>query len=137
MSKRKESTSTSTTRREVVTPTNPEWVTRNVQGLADRIGQLGEGDPYSLVAPASGLEQRAEAGANGLGRYGFGYDAAAETITMTGDVVAAQGQNVLRGERLVINVVTGQARMETPAASGRVRGVFYPNRTQGQPAAKR
>lgn len=69
------------------------------------------------------------------------YDAAADTITMTGDVVAAQGQNVLRGERLVIQVSTGQARMETSARGagtpGRVRGVFYPNQTQGQPAAKR
>lgn len=69
------------------------------------------------------------------------YDAAADTITMTGDVVAAQGQNVLRGERLVIQVSTGQARMETSArgagSSGRVRGVFYPNGSQGQPAAKR
>lgn len=67
------------------------------------------------------------------------YEAASQTITMTGDVVAAQGQNVLRGQRLVINVATGQARMETAArgtgASGRVRGVFYPN--QAQPAAKR
>lgn len=69
------------------------------------------------------------------------YDAASDTITMTGDVVAAQGQNVLRGERLVIQVATGQARMETSARGagtpGRVRGVFYPNQTQGQPAAKR
>lgn len=82
MGKRKESSSTSTTRREVVTPTNPEWVTRNVQGLADRIGQLGGGDPYGLVAPASGLEQRAEAGAQALGRYGFGYDDAAGVARM-------------------------------------------------------
>lgn len=69
------------------------------------------------------------------------YDAASDTITMTGGVVAAQGQNVLRGERLVIQVSTGQARMETSARGagtpGRVRGVFYPNQTQGQPAAKR
>ena len=82
MSKRKESTSTSTTRREVVTPTNPEWVTRNVQGLTERIGQLGQGDPYSLVAPASGLEQTAAASAQGLGRYGFGYDDAADVARM-------------------------------------------------------
>lgn len=69
------------------------------------------------------------------------YDAASETITMTGNVVAAQGPNVLRGQRLVINVVTGQAVMEADARGagtpGRVRGVFYPNASQGQPAAKR
>ena len=69
------------------------------------------------------------------------YDAASDTITMTGDVVAAQGQNVLRGERLVIQVATGEAKMETSARGagtpGRVRGVFYPNQTQAQPAPNR
>lgn len=64
------------------------------------------------------------------------YDAANETITVTGDVVAAQGQNVLRGERLVINVRTGQAQMQTDVKGrgkpGRVRGVFYPEQQQAQ-----
>ncbi|MDD3837772.1 MAG: LptA/OstA family protein [Phenylobacterium sp.] len=62
------------------------------------------------------------------------YDAASETITVTGDVVAAQGQNVLRGDRLVINVSTGQAQMHTNVKGrgkpGRVRGVFYPEKQQ-------
>lgn len=62
------------------------------------------------------------------------YDAASETITVTGDVVAAQGQNVLRGERLVINVKTGQSQMHTNVKGrgkpGRVRGVFYPDQPQ-------
>lgn len=62
------------------------------------------------------------------------YEAANETITITGDVVAAQGQNVLRGDRLVINVQTGQAQMHTNVKGrgkpGRVRGVFYPNQQQ-------
>lgn len=97
-------------------------------------GQASCGDLQSMEAEGSVYyvtpQQRVRANA-------AVYDAASETITMTGDVVAAQGLNVLRGERLVINVNTGQARMETPAPTGRVRGVFYPNRTQGQPAAKR
>ncbi|WP_374575342.1 LptA/OstA family protein [Phenylobacterium sp.] len=68
------------------------------------------------------------------------YQADADTITFTGDVVATQGKNVLRGERLVIQVATGQAQMETSVKGrnkpGRVRGVFYPNdKTQDQPAA--
>lgn len=62
------------------------------------------------------------------------YEAASETITVTGDVVAAQGQNVLRGERLVINVKTGEAQMHTSVKGrgkpGRVRGVFYPDQQQ-------
>ena len=62
------------------------------------------------------------------------YDAESDVITMTGDVVAAQGQNVLRGERMTINVKTGQGRMEASAKGrnkpGRVRGVFYPKQDQ-------
>lgn len=70
------------------------------------------------------------------------YQAAADTITFTGDVVATQGRNVLRGERLVIQVSTGAATMETSVKGrnkpGRVRGVFYPNEErQAQPAAPR
>ena len=59
------------------------------------------------------------------------YASNAETITLTGNVVIVQGKNVARGERLVVNVDTGQAQM-TSAARGRgnpnrVRGVFYPS----------
>lgn len=61
------------------------------------------------------------------------YEATNDTITVTGDVVAVQGQNVLRGERLVINNKTGQGQMQTSVKGrnqpGRVRGVFYPNQT--------
>lgn len=64
------------------------------------------------------------------------YSAAAETITLTGDVVVVQGKNVARGDRLTVNVETGHAEMSSNAkgrgAEGRVRGVFYP--ASGQPA---
>lgn len=57
------------------------------------------------------------------------YEASSETITMTGDVVAAQGQNVLRGSRMVINTATGRGVMQSNVKGrnkpGRVRGVFY------------
>jgi lipopolysaccharide export system protein LptA len=59
------------------------------------------------------------------------YEAGSETITMTGDVVAAQGKNVLRGQRMVINTRTGEAQVFTNVKGrnqpGRVRGVFYPD----------
>ena len=58
------------------------------------------------------------------------YEAANQTLTVTGNVVTVQGQNVLRGERLVVNTQTGQGQMETGVKGrnkpGRVRGVFYP-----------
>jgi lipopolysaccharide export system protein LptA len=62
------------------------------------------------------------------------YQADSETIVMTGDVVAAQGKNVLRGKRMVIHVKTGEAQMQTDVKGrnmpGRVRGVFYPKDKQ-------
>jgi lipopolysaccharide export system protein LptA len=60
------------------------------------------------------------------------YDAGAETVTMTGDVVAVQGQNVMRGTRMVFNTKTGEGRMVGSATgrnqAGRPRGVFYPSK---------
>ena len=47
------------------------------------------------------------------------------TVVVTGDVVLTQGQNVLTGGRLVYNVRTETARIES--AGNRVRGVFYPS----------
>ena len=47
------------------------------------------------------------------------------TVIVTGDVILTQGQNVLSGGRLVYNVRTETARIES--AGSRVRGVFYPS----------
>lgn len=89
------------------------------------------GDLISLEAKGSvyyvtGLQDRMR------GDAAF-YDAAKETITMTGDVIAVQGQNVLRGTRMVMNTRTGEGQMQGQGAgrnkAGRVRGVFYPNKS--------
>ncbi len=64
------------------------------------------------------------------------YVADADTITITGDVVAVQGQNVLTGSKLVINVNTGDAQMHSPGGGrgkpNRVRTVLYPKQQQQQ-----
>jgi lipopolysaccharide export system protein LptA len=58
------------------------------------------------------------------------YEAGSTTITMTGDVVAIRGQNVLRGDKMVFNTDTGQGQVVGGAkgrgAKDRPRGVFYP-----------
>lgn len=68
------------------------------------------------------------------------YDKISDTIVLTGDVVAVQDKNVLRGERMVINVKTGQAQMQTSVRGrnnpGRVRGVFYPSDKKQAAAGK-
>jgi len=59
------------------------------------------------------------------------YQASSDTITVTGDVVAVRGRDVMRGKKMVINVKTGDGQMESDVTGrnkpGRVRGVFYPN----------
>jgi lipopolysaccharide export system protein LptA len=57
------------------------------------------------------------------------YEAGSTTITMIGDVIAVQGQNVLRGDRMVFNTETGEGHMEGGTGKNRPRGVFYPNQS--------
>ena len=65
------------------------------------------------------------------------YEAGTDTLVVTGDVVATQGQNVLRGTRMVFNTTTGQGHMEGQAkgrnSPARPRGVFYPKQS-GRPS---
>jgi len=58
------------------------------------------------------------------------YTQSSDTLVVTGDVVLTQGQNVLKGTRLVVQVGAGRATMDEGAGS-RVRGVFYPEKKGG------
>ena len=71
---------------------------------------------------------------NATGDLGV-YDLIAKTITLTGNVVVSQGQNVIHGERVIVDTVTGNARVESNNQGGgatpsRVRALIQPN--QGQ-----
>jgi lipopolysaccharide export system protein LptA len=57
------------------------------------------------------------------------YDLKSKTITLTGNVVVSQGKNVIHGERVIVDTVTGNARVEAaPGANqGRVRALIIPN----------
>jgi lipopolysaccharide export system protein LptA len=49
------------------------------------------------------------------------------TVTLTGNVVMTQGQNVLRGDRLVVDLTSGVSRVESGKnGTGRVQGLFLP-----------
>jgi lipopolysaccharide export system protein LptA len=67
------------------------------------------------------------------------YDAASTTVTITGDVTAVEGDNVMRGTKMVYNTQTGEGHVEGggkgPAAKNRPRGVFYPKQTPSNPSA--
>lgn len=55
------------------------------------------------------------------------FDMRANTITLIGNVVVTQHQNVLRGERLVVDMQTGVSRVEAAKdGQGRVQGLFQP-----------
>ena len=64
------------------------------------------------------------------------YEAGSTTITMTGNVVAVQGQNVLTGDRMVFNTQTGQGQMQGGGKGARPRGVFYPSRAAPTSSAR-
>jgi lipopolysaccharide export system protein LptA len=68
------------------------------------------------------------------------YDASNDTVVLTGDVVAVQGQNVVRGSRMVFNTQTGEGHLTGGAtgrnASARPRGVFYPSKKSQQQQAQ-
>ena len=65
---------------------------------------------------------------NASGDLGI-YDLKAKTITLTGNVVVTQGKNVLHGDRVVVDTTTGNARVESNAATqqNRVRALILPN----------
>lgn len=79
------------------------------------------------------------------------FDMKSNTVTLTGNVIMTQGQNVLRGDKLVVDMTTGVSRVESGKnGSGRVQGLFLPgsggpdikpgavppSQSQQQPAAR-
>jgi len=67
------------------------------------------------------------------------YDVPSQQVTVGGNVVLTQGKNVLKGDRLVIDLKTGESRFENPGntaiAGGRIRALFMP-KDQGADTAK-
>ena len=66
------------------------------------------------------------------------YDLPAQQVTVGGNVVLTQGKNVLKGDRLVIDLTTGESRFENTgnaAAGGRIRALFMPKQ-EGAKKAK-
>lgn len=76
---------------------------------------------------------------NASGDLGI-YDLKTKTITLSGNVVVSQGQNVIHGEKVVVDTVTGNARVESGSSNGgagagapgpgRVRALIQPGKGQ-------
>jgi lipopolysaccharide export system protein LptA len=60
------------------------------------------------------------------------FDTKTNLITMLGGIVLTQGKNVLRGDRLMVDMTTGVSRVESD--SGKVQGLFQSS-GQGGPLA--
>lgn len=60
------------------------------------------------------------------------YDVENKLITLSGDVTLTQGQSVLKGQNMTLNLETGLSRIEGGVSSGggngRVRGLFVPQK---------
>jgi len=55
------------------------------------------------------------------------FDMATNTVTLTGNVIMTQGKNVLRGDKLVVDLTSGVSRVESGKnGRGRVQGLFQP-----------
>lgn len=58
---------------------------------------------------------------NAVGDSGT-FDAPSNTVTLTGNVVVTRGKDVMRGQRLVVDLTTGVSHMES--GGGQVEGLF-------------
>jgi lipopolysaccharide transport periplasmic protein LptA len=60
------------------------------------------------------------------------YDVEPRLITLTGNVVLTKDKNVLRGQKLVVNLITGQATLDGgQGKAGRVQALFTPKNEDG------
>ena len=58
------------------------------------------------------------------------FDTKANLITMSGGVVLTQCKNVLRGDRLMVDMTTGISRVESDGSKG-VQGLFQQGGSEG------
>jgi lipopolysaccharide export system protein LptA len=55
------------------------------------------------------------------------FDMPTNTVTLSGNVIMTQGQNILKGDKLVVDLATGVSRVESGKnGQGRVQGLFLP-----------
>ena len=67
------------------------------------------------------------------------YDVPAQLVTVGGNVVLTQGDNVLKGDRLIMDLTTGESRFENTGSAGsgkRIRALFMPKEKSGSKDAK-
>jgi lipopolysaccharide assembly outer membrane protein LptD (OstA) len=64
------------------------------------------------------------------------YDVDRSRIDLVGGVVLTQGENVVRGDQLEMNLATGESKVTSAQGGGRVRGLFVPEK-KGEASSKK
>ena len=55
------------------------------------------------------------------------FDMKTNTVTLSGNVIMTQGKNILRGDKLIVDLTSGVSRVESGKnGQGRVQGLFQP-----------
>ena len=64
------------------------------------------------------------------------FDMQANTVTLLGNVVISQGQNVVKGDRLTVDLTSGTSRVECGKSQGqcRVQALIQPGAMRGEKA---
>jgi len=104
----------------------------------DQGGETGTGSSMKAATPGPGGQQKikkleargsvvvTQKEQTATGDLGL-FDMTTNTVTLSGNVVMTQGPNVLRGERLVVDLTSGVSRVESGKnGQGRVQGLFIP-----------
>lgn len=105
-------------------------------GKSDKSGDKGKSMPAATPGPGGSqkikrleargsvvVTQKEQTATGDLGLF----DMKTNTVTLSGNVVMTQGQNVLRGDRLVVDLTNGVSRVESGKnGQGRVQGLFLP-----------
>jgi lipopolysaccharide export system protein LptA len=60
------------------------------------------------------------------------FDMRANTVTLLGNVVISQGQNVVKGDRLTVDMTTGVSRVECDKPPCRVQALLSPNAAKSE-----
>ena len=98
---------------------------RRGSGSSQPGGDFGDAQRYICEGPVWYITPREVARGNHAT-----FDAVNDIITMTGDVVLRQDQNVATGDRLTVNTRTNDSKLEANqpgAGPNRVRSVLYPD----------
>jgi lipopolysaccharide export system protein LptA len=90
---------------------------------AAKVAQSGSGDQQQIRRiEATGGVKVTQKDQNAEGDKGT-FDMQANTVTLTGNVIVTKGKDVVRGQRLVVDLNTGVSRVES-AGGGQVESLF-------------